>query len=493
MNRVIVNADQPGSTIDKHVYGHFAEHLGRCVYDGIWVGEESPIPNVRGIRSDVVEALKRIKVPVIRWPGGCFADEYHWEDGIGPRADRPSMINTHWGQVVESNAFGTHEFFDLCGLLEADPYVCGNLGSGTVREMQQWVEYLTAVDGPMADLRRKNGRDKPWALPYFGSGNENWGCGGNMRSEYYADLYRRYTSYVRNLNGNKIAKIACGSNSDDYRWTKVLMGEASNHMDGLSLHYYTVPGSEATGRRGPATGFGEEEWFITLQKALVMDRLICNHSTIMDLYDPDKRVALVVDEWGTWYDAESGTNPSFLYQQNSMRDALVAGLTLNIFNTHCDRVRMANIAQTVNVLQALILTNGPAMITTPTYHVFDLYRVHQGATALPCFVDADPYTCKEQQIPQVNASASRDGAGQINVTLCNTDPNHPAAVSSSVHGVRLQVMHGRVLTGDNLDAHNTFQDPRRVRPEPFREAQVTADGFKVTLPPMSVVLLSMDA
>ncbi|MFS8572711.1 MAG: alpha-N-arabinofuranosidase, partial [Clostridia bacterium] len=390
MNRVIIGADLGSVTIEKYIYGHFSEHLGRCIYEGYWVGEDSDIPNIRGIRKDVVEALKKLNPPVLRWPGGCFADEYHWMDGIGPREKRPTMVNTHWGGVTENNHFGTHEFMDLCELLGADPYICGNVGSGTVQEMAQWVEYIT-FDGksPMADLRRQNGREEPWRLPFFGIGNENWGCGGNMRPEYYADLYRRYQTYVRHFGKNRIYKIACGPNGDDYRWTEVLMREAGAYMDGLSLHYYTVPGTWA--KKGSATEFDEDEWFITLKKALRIEELIKRHSAIMDRYDPLKRVGLIVDEWGTWYDVEPGTNPAFLYQQNTVRDALVAGLHLNIFNNHAERVKMANIAQTVNVLQAMILTDGPKMIVTPTYHVFEMYKPHQGATLLPPWVEAERY------------------------------------------------------------------------------------------------------
>lgn len=353
----VLNADVGQGTINRNIYGHFSEHLGRCIYEGIWVGEDSPIPNTNGIRSDVVEALKNIKIPVLRWPGGCFADEYHWKDGIGPRADRKRMVNTHWGGVVENNHFGTHEFMELCRQLECEPYINGNVGSGTVQEMSEWVEYLTfGGESPMSLLRAENGREEPWKVTYFGVGNENWGCGGNMRPEYYADVYRRYQTYVRNYGDNKIHRIACGPNSDDYNWTEVLMREAARFMDSLTLHYYTVPGEWQN--KGPATGFAEREWFTTLRKTLHMDELITRHSVIMDKYDPERRVGLIVDEWGTWYDVEPGTNPGFLYQQNTIRDALVAGLTLNIFHKHHQRVRMANIAQTVNVLQAVILTEG---------------------------------------------------------------------------------------------------------------------------------------
>lgn len=487
MNNLIIQADQGTHSINKNVYGHFAEHLGRCIDEGVWVGEDSLIPNTRGIRNDVVAALRKIHVPVLRWPGGCFADEYHWRDGIGLRAGRPNGINTHWGGVIENNHFGTHEFFDFCAMIGADAYICGNVGSGTVQEMEQWIEYISfAGSSQMANLRRNNGREQPWKLPYFGVGNESWGCGGSMRPEYYADLYRRYQSYVHSLSGNTIFKIACGANAADYSWTEVLMREAASKMHGLSLHYYTRPLEESWDIKGPATGFDEEAWFSTLSHCLRMEELIRRHGAIMDRYDPDKNVALIVDEWGTWYDVEPGTNPAFLYQQNTLRDALVAGLTLNIFNNHSERVQMANIAQTVNVLQALILTNGAAMITTPTYHVFDLYQLHQNATLLPCSLESDPYILNDQQIPQVSASASRRRDDQIYLTLCNVDPHRGAEIRCQLQGVQVSEVIGTVLTAEEMGAHNTFHETERVKPAPFNAFQFHAETMTSILPPMSV-------
>lgn len=433
-HKAIINTDITNGIINKNIYGHFAEHLGRCIYEGIWVGEDSAIPNTYGIRNDVVEALKKIRIPVLRWPGGCFADEYHWMDGIGPRSSRKRMVNTHWGGVVENNHFGTHEFMLLCEMLGCEPYINGNVGSGTVREMQEWVEYMTfGGESPMANLRRENGRDTPWRVKYFGVGNENWGCGGNMRPEYYADEFRRYQTYVRNYDGNKIYKIACGSHDHNYYWTEVLMREAARFMDGLSLHYYTVPGTWQN--KGSAAEFSEDEWFVTMKKALVMDEIITKHSTIMDKYDPDKRIGLIVDEWGTWYDVEPGTNPGFLYQQNTLRDALVAGITLNIFHNHSDRVQMANIAQTINVLQSMILTEGEKMIVTPTYHVFDMFKVHQDAALLPVEFSSDTYEHNGERIPQVSISASRNAYGQIHISLCNIDPRSDANLSIELRGM----------------------------------------------------------
>jgi|YelNatPaOPRAMG01_1025707.scaffolds.fasta_scaffold02431_4 alpha-N-arabinofuranosidase len=487
-NRLVIHADQGKVTIHRNIYGHFSEHLGRCIYEGYWVGEDSPIPNVRGIRQDVVAALRKIKIPVLRWPGGCFADDYHWKDGIGPRASRPTIVNVHWGGVTENNHFGTHEFLDLCEQLGCAPYICGNVGSGTVQEMRDWVEYIT-FDGvsPMADLRRKNGRDKPWRLPYFGIGNENWGCGGHMRPEYYADQFKRYATYVRNLSGNRIARIACGPRADDYRWTEVLMREAGPLMQGLALHYYCGSGK----RSRSATRFTEEDWFEQLRRALRMDELIRRHAEIMDRYDPQKRIDLVVDEWGAWHAVEPGTNPGFLYQQNSLRDALVAGVTLNIFNQHADRVRMANLAQTVNVLQAVILTDREKMILTPTYHVFEMYTVHHDARLLPTELEAAAYRFEQDQIPGLNVSASQDAAGAIHVSLCNLNPNSPAELTCQIQGAKPTRITGRVLTAPAMTDHNTFDKPDMVKPAPFSTCTITDEGFRATLPAKSVVVLTL--
>lgn len=491
-NKLSINADQTLSVIDRQIYGHFSEHLGRCIYEGIWVGEDSPIENTKGIRNDVIKALKELKIPGLRWPGGCFADEYHWKDGIGPKEQRKRMINTHWGGVVENNHFGTHEFMLLCELLECEPIICGNVGSGTVQEMSEWVEYMT-FDGvsPMAQLRADNGQEKPWKLKYFGVGNENWGCGGNMRPEYYADLYRRYATYVRNYGDNKVFKIACGPNNDDYRWTEVLMREAGRFMDGLSLHYYTVP--DQWHRKGSATGFPEHEWIDTLVKAQHMDELITRHSAIMDQYDPDKRVALVVDEWGTWYDVELGTNPGFLYQQNSIRDALVAALTFNIFHAHSDRVRMANIAQVINVLQSVILTEGDKMILTPTYHVFNMYKVHQDAQLLQLDLQSEDFTSNGKSIKAVSGTASKDANGTIHISLAHMNPSQTTELEIDLRGLANEKfsVQATELTANKMDAHNTFEAPETVKPQSFTAFEVNGHSLKLTLSPASVTSISI--
>lgn len=493
-NNVIINADIQKGKINKNIYGHFAEHLGRCIYEGIWVGEDSSIPNTKGIRNDVLAALKNIKVPVLRWPGGCFADEYHWKDGIGPKENRKRMVNTHWGGVVENNHFGTHEFMLLCELLECEPYICGNVGSGTVQEMSEWVEYMTFEgESPMANWRRENGRDEPWKLKYLGVGNENWGCGGNMRPEYYADLYRRYQTYVRNYGNNKVYKIAGGANVDDYNWTEVLMKNAHWLMDGLSLHYYTIPGDFWLGK-GSAIDFPEDEWFITMKKALHMDELITKHSTIMDKYDQQKRIGMIIDEWGTWFDVEPGTNPGFLYQQNTIRDALVAGLHFNIFHNHADRVQMTNIAQTVNVLQAMILTEGEKMILTPTYHVFDMYKVHQDAELLAVDSSFGTYEYNGETLPQVTVSASKNAEGRIHVSLCNIDHQNGAELDLDLRGLNAAntKVSGTIITADTMNAHNTFEQPDVVKPVEFTGVTVENNKLAIQLPAMSVVTLVIE-
>ena len=486
-----VRADEPRGIINRNVYGQFAEHLGRCVYEGIWVGENSAIANTRGIRNDVVAALKSLGVPVLRWPGGCFADEYHWQDGIGPRDQRPRRINTHWGGVIETNQFGTHEFLDFCEQIGAEPYICGNVGSGTPREMMEWVEYITSdSDSTLANLRRRNGRERAWKLAYFGVGNESWGCGGEMRPEYYADNFRRYRTFVKSYSGNHVQVIACGDNGTDYNWTEILMDRAGRRMDGLSTHWYSL----ATGdwaHKGSALNFGEDQWHSLLRQTLRMDELITQHARIMDKYDPDKRVGLVVDEWGTWYDVEPGTEPGFLYQQNTLRDGIAAGINLNVFNRQCDRVAMANIAQMVNVLQAMILTDKEKMIVTPTYEVFRMYKVHQGATLIPVDLSAPGYKLGDESIPSLSVSASRDSGGRLHVSAVNLDPNRPAEASVKCVGMKVKTVTGRVLTADAMNAHNTFQQPETVKAADFSAFKIGEETLTLHLPSKSVVVLEI--
>ena len=488
---VKIDAGAPGPKIDRNIFGQFAEHLGTGIYGGIWVGEDSRIPNTRGYRNDVVAALRKLEVPVVRWPGGCFADEYHWREGVGPRTKRPVKVNNHWGGVEETNAFGTHEFMDFAELIGTQAYVAGNVGNGTPREMAEWVEYMTSdTRSTLAQERRANGREKPWQVPYFGVGNELWGCGGNMRAEYAADLHRHYQTFVKSPPGQKIMKIAAGANGDDYHWTEVFMREARNHTDAVSLHYYTVPGGWPP--RRSSVEFGEDDWIATLSQALRIDELIRRHIDIMDKYDPEKKVALFVDEWGTWYGGLPGVNPGFLQQQNTLRDALVASLHFDIFSDHADRVKMANIAQMVNVLQAMILTSDERMLLTPTYHVFEMYRPYMDATRLPLELKAPMYRLGETSIPAVHGSAVRGKDGKVYVALTNLHPDKPARVSAGIGGLDAKSVSGRVLTAPSITAHNSFDRPDEVKPVAFTGARLDGGLLQVQLPPRSVVMLQLN-
>jgi alpha-L-arabinofuranosidase len=486
---VVIDPARTGPVIERAVYGQFAENLGRLVYDGLWVGKDSPIPNVNGYRADVLDALKRIRVPVIRWPGGCYADEYHWRDGIGPADKRPVRINTHWGWVPDSNAFGTHEFMDYTERVGADAYIAANMGSGTPQEMANWVEYMTSdLPTTLANERRANGREKPWKVRYIGVGNETWGCGGNMTPEYSADLHKRYQTFIKTPGSAPIVKVASGSNGDDANWTEVMMARAKDQMQAISIHYYTLPGDWT--KHGPATGFDEAAWATTLRKARDIDGIITRHSAIMDKHDPQKKVALYVDEWGTWYDQEAGTKPGFLFQQSTVRDAEVAALTLNIFHRHTDRVKLATIAQMVNVLQASILTDGPRMLLTPTYHVFDMYQPFQGATPVAATVTAPDYTFGGAALPSVDVSAARGADGKLYLSLVNLDPNRPARVTTRVAGVQPKRAAGRILTGPAMDTHNTFDRPNTIRPAPY-SGRVSGGTVLFDLPPKSVTVVQL--
>ena len=489
-----IHADQGNQKIHKEVYGQFAEHLGSCIYGGLWVGENSQIPNINGYRKDVFEALKNLQIPVLRWPGGCFADEYHWMDGIGPREKRPKMQNNNWGGTIEDNSFGTHEFLNLCEMLGCEPYISGNVGSGTVEELAKWVEYMTSDgDTPMAKLRRQNGRDKAWKVKFLGVGNESWGCGGDMRPEYYADLYRRYAVYCRNYDGNNLYKIASGASDYDYNWTKVLMNNVGHRMHGLSLHYYTVTGW--TGSKGSATNFDKDQYYWTIGKCLEIEDVIKKHKKIMDDKDPKKRIGLLVDEWGTWWDEEPGTIRGHLYQQNALRDAFVAALSLNVFHRHTDRVRMANIAQIVNVLQSMILTDQKGtghMVLTPTYHVFDMYKGFQEATYLPMDVTVDSMKVRDNRIvPLVNTSAAKQTDGSIIISLSNIDVDKAHEMTINLNGYKANVVTGRILTSNEVTDYNDFENPNKVSPVEFKGAKLKKNVLTVKLPAKSIVVLNV--
>lgn len=491
---ITLRADKGKDIISRNIYGHFAEHLGRCVYGGLYVGEkETRIKHANGIRLDVLHALKKLKVPVLRWPGGCFADTYHWMDGIGPKDKRPSMLNIWWGNVREDNSFGTNEFLDMCEQLGAAPYLSGNVGSGTPQELADWVKYVSHPNGssPMTDLRQQNGRKTPWNVKYWGLGNEAWGCGGNMKAEYYANIYRQFATFMTNWNNSDgLYRIASGASGSDYHWTEVLMKELPPSMyDALALHHYSVIDWN---KKGSATAFTEQQYFATMQQAVLMEELVTRHSAIMDQYDPEKKKALIVDEWGGWYDVEPGTNGAFLFQQNTMRDAMIAGATLNIFNNHCDRVKMANVAQIVNVLQAVILTEGEKMILTPTYHVMEMYNVHHDATMLPLTVSSPSYELDGKKLQAVWASASRDNRGKTHISLVNIDAAKAHEISIDLSGASYGKVGGRILAAAALQDHNTFQQPDKVKPVPFSGAVLAGQKLTVKLPAFSVVVLELE-
>jgi alpha-L-arabinofuranosidase len=493
----VLHADQPGAKIDRHIYGQFAEHLGRGIEEGVWVGEHSPIPNTRGFRNDVIAALRELHVPVVRWPGGCFADEYHWRDGIGPRAARPVTLNTNWGGVPETNAFGTHEFLDFADLIGADAYVNGNLGTGSPREMAEWLQYMTSDKATSLTAERaRNGHPKPWKIAYFAVGNEAWGCGGDMTPEHYVDLYRQYANFLKAPMGSRPIIIASGGNDDDTTWTTALISNTSlvskvrSGMGAISFHYYTIPGDRWQAK-GPTTGFGEDQWISTLAHTLRMEDFIRQNSAVMDKHDPAKKVAFAVDEWGTWYDPETGREPGFLYQQNTLRDAIVAALNFNVFHHHADRVRLAAIAQMVNVLQAMILTKGPQMLLTPTYHAFKMFTPFQDATYLPLDVIVPRYVLGPASVPAISMSAARTDSGAIVLALVNLDPNKAIAVSVALSGAAAQHVSGTILTASAMDARNTFENPNAVRPAAFSGASLAGATLSATLPAKSIVVLNL--
>ncbi len=492
-NMVTLNVSAAKDTINKNIYGHFAEHLGRCIYDGVYSGNAKNIPNKNGIRLDIVQALQKLKVPVLRWPGGCFADTYHWKDAIGPKEKRKQISNTSWGNVREDNSFGTHEFLDYCELIGADPYLAANMGGGTVQEAVDWVQYVNHANGSsyLTDMRMQYGRKKPWHVKYWGVGNESWDCGGAMTVDHYVNEYKKYATMMTSYSNTEgLFRIAVGPGTEDYNWTETLMKEIpAKRIEGVSLHHYSVINWN---KKSSATNFTEDEYIQTMFQAWRMDSFLYKNKTIMDKYDPAKRVALIVDEWGGWYEVEPGTNKAFLYQQNTMRDAMIAGLTLNLFHKHCDRVRMANLAQMVNVLQAVILTKQEKMILTPTYHVMEMYNVHQDALMIPVEVASKEYASGGRKIKAVSASASKSSNGAVHISLVNMDAGQEQEVDIELGAINAKKITGRILTSGKLQDHNTFENPSKIKPVPFNGAMLSGSKVKLKLPPFSVVVLALN-
>ncbi len=489
VHTLTIDATESSGVISRHIYGHFAEHLGRGIYDGFWKKDAA---GNYVIRDDVVAAMKELGVPNLRWPGGCFADYYYWQHGVGPKEDRPMVVNNLWGGVTEDNSVGTHEFMDLVAELDAEPIVVGNVGSGSVQDMAAWWEYVNHPGpSPMAKRRAENGREEPWNVRFWGVGNESWGCGGNMRPEYYADQYRQFATFLHGYGSVRPFRIATGPAGGDYTWTEVVMERAGRMIDGIDLHHYTLDGSWET-HKGQAVDFDESGWFRLMQRAQEMDELLTNHSAIMDKHDPEKRVWLIVGEWGTWHEQEKGSTPGFLYQQNTLRDALTASTTLDIFHQHLDRVKMTNIAQTINVLQAMILTDGERMLRTPTYHVFDLYKVHRDAKALPFELERGAYAKDGESIPAVSATASVDAQGRTHISLTNIDPNQARVIEIELKGADAKTVRwAKILTSDAMNTHNTFDQPDALTPQDFSGATLQGGKLSVNLPAKALVTLEL--
>jgi alpha-N-arabinofuranosidase len=497
--RLAIDLSQPGAKIDRNIFGQFAEHLGQGVYEGIWVGPDSSIPNTRGMRNDVIAALKALKVPNVRWPGGCFADEYHWRKGIGPQ--RVVTLNPNWGGVIEPNTFGTHEYLDFLDQIGAEAYLSLNLGSGTPQEAAEWLEYLTTTQPTtLGKERAANGHPAPYKIAYLGIGNESWDCGGNMTPDYYLGQLKIYSRFVRNFNPaqqgkEQMLKIAVGPGGNDPRfveWTEDVMKAWQKHqwswdMNGLSLHNYTVV---RWNDKFASVGFGETEYGQILKNTLEMEGLISKHSAIMDKYDPQKKIALVVDEWGSWYAPLPGSNPGFLAQQNSMRDAVLAALNLNIFARHADRVRMANIAQMINVLQAMILTDKEKMVLTPSYYVYKMYVPFQDATFVPVTFNAGSYTHGDITLPRVDAIAAKDASGKLWLEVTNLDPNQSVEIEATLTGATGKMAVGETLTAPKVDSVNTFEAPNTVVPKPV-SAPVQSGKLTLKLEPKSVTVISI--
>jgi alpha-N-arabinofuranosidase len=493
-NKITLNAKRAETQISKHIYGHFAEHLGRCIYGGIYVGEDNTrISNTAGVRNDVIKALKELKIPNLRWPGGCFADTYHWKDAIGPKNERKHIENLSWGNVREDNSFGTREFLNMCELLGAEPYLAVNMNSGTVQEAVEWVQYTNHTNGTsyLTDLREKSGRLRPWNVKFWGIGNESWDCGGNMSVEHYIDLYKQYaTAMTSYFNTEKLFRVAVGPGGPNYDWTEEIMrGIPARRFEGVSIHHYSVIDWS---NKGSSSEFTDEQYFKTMQQAWLMEELVRKNSEIMDRYDPPKRVALIVDEWGGWYETNPEGNGQ-LYQQNTMRDAMIAGLTLNIFNNHADRVRMANLAQIVNVLQSVILTNGEKIILTPTYHVMEMYKVHQDALLVPVQVISNDFVMGENRIQAVSVSASKDRSGRIHISLANIDNKNSQEVEIGLEGFKAKQVTGRILTSSKVQDHNTFDNPSNVAPKTFKNASISGGYIRVNMPPNSVIVLELES
>jgi alpha-N-arabinofuranosidase len=495
-----VDASKPGPKINRDIFGQFAENLGHGLYDGIWVGTDSSIPNTRGIRNDVVAALRELKVPNVRWPGGCFADQYHWRKGIGPRDKRPATVNSAWGDVIDTNAFGTDEFMDFIEQIGSTPYVSINLGSGTPQEAAEWLEYMTAAaPTTLAKERAANGHPEPYKVGFLGIGNESWDCGGAMTPDYYVSQMKVYSRFVLNMNPaqrgkEQMLKIAVGPGTPDTNWTEAVMNAWKKHtwawdINGVSLHWYTVPDGWPPSTNSEHFGLGE--YTKSLKSTLFMEEFLRKQEVVMDKYDPEKKVTLSVDEWGAWHAPLAGSNPAFLFQQNSIRDAILASINLNIFARHADRVRMANIAQMINVLQAMVLTDKEKFVLTPTYFVFKMYVPFQDATLIPVTLNASDYTYGGVRVPRVDVIAAKGGDGKLLLEITNLDAENSAEIDAELLGIVAKSAKAETLTAPKVDSINTFDSPSTVVPK-STAVKFQTGKLSMTVEPRSVTVVSIE-
>jgi alpha-N-arabinofuranosidase len=470
--------DEPIGTINPRVYGQMTEHIGRVIYEGIWVGPDSKIPNVNGLRTDTIDALKRVKPSVIRWPGGCFADAYQWQDGVGPPQQRPLRHN-HWWLRDEPNTFGTDEFLEFCRLLNAEPFLNANVGTGSTAEALNWLEYCNGTgNGTYAQMRARNGHPDPYGVRLWGIGNENWGCGGLFSPAEYAQRFRQYALYFKRMGLSSDTELV-GVGSIEEGWNAKFLdavGPGLPYLDLLSMHKYF--------RHGPSITFSDAQYTSLMLDLTEFERLIRNALAAIDEVEPrrakypvfgkmprNKPISLVIDEWGVWH--SDATIEDGFRENGTLRDAIFAASSLNLFHRYAQRVTMTNIAQVTNCLHSLILTDGAQMTLTPTFYVYEMYRDHQGAQSLRTELSNTAQISDSQHSrPAISASASRS-ANSMLITIANQSLTDGAEMRINIRGGRASSATATSLTGPNVRSQNTAVEPQTVVPKP---ARVDIDG-----------------
>jgi alpha-L-arabinofuranosidase len=515
--RIEVLLNEPLGSITADLYGHFVEHLGGVVYDGVWVGEKSTIANTGGIRQALVDHMRRLPPGPIRWPGGCFADSYDWRDGVGPRAARPRRTNFWEGAMAklpdgpgkyDPNHFGTNDFVRLCRLVKSEPYIAANLRSLSAKDFYQWVEYCNSPAGSstLAELRTAGGDRDPFRVRFWGVGNESWGCGGNFTPEEYATEYRRFTAWVPGY-GVKLAFIGSGPNSGDLGWTRRFLtkltekGEgALNGMWGWALHHYSWNTSRGAttdwfAGKGDAVAFTNDEWYELLVEADKMDGLITGHWGVMGEIDRTHRVKLVVDEWGAWFKQGTEVDPAHLFgQQSTVRDALVSALTLDTFHRHADKVVMANVAQLVNCLQSLFLADEDRFVATPVFHVFEMYGAHVGGRAVraECSAPRISYErVKDKGSLWGLAGSASVKEKTLTLTVVNPHVTEARETEIAIRGASIASARATTISAPDIHAHNTFERPNEVQPKEERTGAAQGGVLVYRFPAASVTRLSV--